>query len=825
MPSPDEWDFTEDDEWYAQGRYTAGARHVRPGAPKPPPRRARDDDLRPDHGRRTSEFLTPEVHFTTGLHRTRSQGHTPAPNVTIYNTTRMDNESSPQVRTDQKGGGGSPRGRADTSRIPGAWALEDEIAELRGEIRKDARSRSRHEFSDHRHHSPDRSYEDKIKAALAEQKLKDLEDRLERERQEKDRQERYRHHSPDHHSYEEKIQLEFARQRAKDAEEKLRQERYNHHSHSPDRSYEEKIQLEFAKQRAKEAEEKLERERYRHHSPDRSYEEKIQLALAQQRAKEVEEKLEKERWDDEMGRREELVKRRMELKYIKDLRERELERDRIKRQEEDMSRDWELKREREDRDRERREIEEEKKRAAIIAENRAKMSREQREAEEARDKMLAKLEKERREQEEERRQILAEEHAKHLKQERDAEEQREKVLAQQEKKNRKEKEERDRIIAENTAKMEKEAREREAKARAMEEERRRIIAENEAKVKKQAEEARLAQQRAVDDYNKKKAQEDKEAEEQRQRVIYEYERKKVADADKEKRQREELMLRMRLEEEERKRKEKEEYDAFIRKQKEKEEEEKKKKAAQEKELEEQMRKRLAQFGFQDNQIQAFVNPEKASHLQQGMMPNNPLHQIAPPPPHMHQQHHHHSSHQIAIAPAPTYAKVHRSHLDVETLHYYDIPYEYDMVSQHPPLSFIVTFANAYNRTQNTSLSSAKCLSAKPTSSSNTRVGYAVAMAANCSSRPRAAITGVIGSMRLCARRVGLALGAWWARARVGRMLAWGICFSGTEDFGELLEEFWGVVMISFMFALSICTIHLSTPGIRVRYVGFASNVS
>jgi hypothetical protein len=42
------------------------------------------------------------------------------------------------------------------------------------------------------------------------------------------------------------------------------------------------------------------------------------------------------------------------------------------------------------------------------------------------------------------------------------------------------------------------------------------------------------------------------------------------------------------------------------------------------------------------------------------------------------------------------------------------------------------------------------------------------------------------------------------------MLAWGICFSGTEDFGELWEEFWGVVTISFMFARQIYTILLST---------------
>ena len=90
--------------------------------------------------------------------------------------------------------------------------------------------------------------------------------------------------------------------------------------------------------------------------------------------------------------------------------------------------------------------------------------------------------------------------------------------------------------------------------------------------------------------------------------------------------------------------------------------EKAKKKAQEEELERAMRDRLSHLGFQDNQIQALVHPEKAKELQQGMMPGNPL----------------------RIAAQPTYAKIHRNHLDIETLHYYDIPYEYDVVSPYVP---------------------------------------------------------------------------------------------------------------------------------------------
>ncbi|KAL7772155.1 hypothetical protein CFE70_002108 [Pyrenophora teres f. teres 0-1] len=818
-PKRDEWDsrYREDDEWYtARDRVTASTRHVHASVPKLPPRTVRDDeDLRPDYGRRTSEYLAPQSHYTTGLHRTRSHGHAPAPNVTIYNTTRMDNESSPQVRAETKAPEASPRGRYEGKRtIPGAFELEDDIAELRADMKREHRSRSRHEYERHhhspepnyedkiqltiaqqrvkdlekererrhhspepnyedkiqltiaqqrvkdlekdreqrRHYSPERSYEDKIQLSIAQQRVKDLESNLERERER-------RHHSPER-NYEDKIQLTIAQQRLKDLESSLERERERRH-HSPERNYEDKIQLTIAQQRLKDLENNLERERMEHqrnHSPDHGYEDKVKLAVSQQRLREAKEKLEKERQEEERAMRDELMRRRLELDYIKDMREREHEEESIRRQEEHLHRDWELKREREERDRERRELEEEKKRAAIIAENRAKMSREQREAEEQRDrlldkierekrqqeeerkrilaesrakmsreqreaeeqrdkilaklekekreqeeerkhilaearanqaredreaaeqreKVLAKLEKEKREQEEERKHILAEARAKQAREEREAEEQREKILTAMEKKKKREEEERARIIAENTAKMEKEAREREAREKAMEEERKRIIAENEAKMAKQAKEAQEAQQRAVEDYQRKKAKEEAEANAEQERIIFEYERRKILTEEKEKKAREEFLLKLKLEEEEKKRKEKEEYDNFMRKQREREEEEKRKKEEQEKELEEAMRKRLSQFGFQENQIQVLVNPEKQKEqLQQGMLPNYPLQQAAPSPPPAH--HHHHHQHQaVAIAPAPTYAKVHTSHLDVETLHYYNIPYEYDM---------------------------------------------------------------------------------------------------------------------------------------------------
>ncbi|KAJ4343129.1 hypothetical protein N0V95_006744 [Ascochyta clinopodiicola] len=488
------YDDYSEDEWYHKKEQWA--RHV----PKPPPRE--------QYGRRTTEYLNPEVHYTSGLHRSKSQGHGVAPNVTIYNTTRMDNESNPNVRTttEQKSREPSADGRGRTRRMPGEWGLEDDIEELRLQVTRErlARSHSRGEYHHHHDHSPDRSYEDKLKLSLAEQKLR-----------------------------------------------------------------------------------------------------------------EAEAKIEAERREQEAERREEITRRKMELKYIKDRQEREDEEDRIKRAEERLRMDWDLKREREDRARELQLRDEESKRERILADGKAKAAKEQRERKEERDRILAEMDREKREADEERK----------------------------------------RIVDENTAKLEKEARKREEAARAREEDARRIIMEAQVKREKAEREEKAAQQAAVDAYNKRKAQEEKEAAEERDRIIYEYERKKVLDAEKTKRAREELLLQMKLEEEKQRQKDKEEYEAFQRKQAEKQAAEKARHDREEKELEETMRKRLAQFGFQENQIQAMVHPEQQKKLEQqvGMTPHNPL----------------------RIAPQPTYAKIRREYLDTETLHYYDIPYEND----------------------------------------------------------------------------------------------------------------------------------------------------
>jgi hypothetical protein len=210
--------------------------------PLPRPRVRDEDGHRPEYSRRASEFPAPEVHYTSNLHRTRSQGHAPAPNVTIYNTSRLDNESRPNVRTENRDSS-ADRGR-HSRRMPGEWGLEDEIAELQLEMRRDAGSKHR---DNHRHYnSPPRST--------------DLHD----------------------------------------------------------------------------------------------YEDKIQLTLAYQRLKEAEDAIERERHEDEMERRKDLLRRKLEIKYIKDKSERETEEDRIRLHEDRFRREWELGAKREEEEREQR---------------------------------------------------------------------------------------------------------------------------------------------------------------------------------------------------------------------------------------------------------------------------------------------------------------------------------------------------------------------------------------------------------------------------------------------------------------------------------------
>jgi hypothetical protein len=115
-----------------------------------------------------------------------------------------------------------------------------------------------------------------------------------------------------------------------------------------------------------------------------------------------------------------------------------------------------------------------------------------------------------------------------------------------------------------------------------------------------------------------------------------------------------------IEEKMNKAKENKEYERFLRIQKQWMIEEKEKKEAAEKQLEDEMRKHLATFGFQQNQVHVMNKLEGDTTLEQKPSPNNPL-QIAHP---------------------PTYVKVHRDQFLIAALLYYDLPYEADRVGHN-----------------------------------------------------------------------------------------------------------------------------------------------
>ncbi|KAI6893449.1 hypothetical protein KC334_g12779, partial [Hortaea werneckii] len=114
-----------------------------------------------------------------------------------------------------------------------------------------------------------------------------------------------------------------------------------------------------------------------------------------------------------------------------------------------------------------------------------------------------------------------------------------------------------------------------------------------------------------------------------------------------------------------KEKEKREWEDFLRRQKEKEEKEKAEKAAEKEKFETEMRRRLAKFGYAQNQIDVMVDEEKAKQYREERSRSRGR-----------------ASTGGAVelwreTRAPTYAKVHRDYLSIDTLIYYDIPYEFD----------------------------------------------------------------------------------------------------------------------------------------------------
>lgn len=80
------------------------------------------------------------------------------------------------------------------------------------------------------------------------------------------------------------------------------------------------------------------------------------------------------------------------------------------------------------------------------------------------------------------------------------------------------------------------------------------------------------------------------------------------------------------------------------------------KAKKEAEFEEEMRRRLAQQGHPKSQIDSMVTEEEQKRARQTTTTTEEWRTAE-----------------------PVYAKIHRDYLSIDTLRYYDVPYEYDRV--------------------------------------------------------------------------------------------------------------------------------------------------
>ncbi|KAF1810328.1 hypothetical protein P152DRAFT_491214 [Eremomyces bilateralis CBS 781.70] len=202
-----------------------------------------------------------------------------------------------------------------------------------------------------------------------------------------------------------------------------------------------------------------------------------------------------------------------------------------------------------------------------------------------------------------------------------------------------------------------------------EEDRKAAVARYKAKEAQEKEDRKAAMAK----FRQQEADEKREREEGATRAVREYEEEQR----RRQKEKDEWRLKLKLEEEEAKRKEKEEEERLLAKLKAKEEEKKREEKEAEAKLTEEMHKRLAKFGFQENQIEAMVDPSKAEKLQLGQGPKAPRYGL-----HNHAHNHNHtttitSSTALITKEKPTFIKVKRKDLSIDTLKYYQIPWEYD----------------------------------------------------------------------------------------------------------------------------------------------------
>lgn len=182
--------------------------------------------------------------------------------------------------------------------------------------------------------------------------------------------------------------------------------------------------------------------------------------------------------------------------------------------------------------------------------------------------------------------------------------------------------------------------------KSLERERERIKQEYEIKAL-QAEEKRIANE--------------KFEKEERKRIIAEHEQRMREESEERKEEEERLRNRIEHDAKVAKEKKEKEYDAFLVEQQRRKDEEARKKKEEEEEFQDEMRKRLARFGYTHAQIEAMVREKVEQKDTRTTMTTT---QIT----------------RWGDQRNPVYPKIHTKYISVDTLRYYELPWEYDSAS-------------------------------------------------------------------------------------------------------------------------------------------------
>nr|POE71442.1 hypothetical protein CFP56_62537 [Quercus suber] len=189
-----------------------------------------------------------------------------------------------------------------------------------------------------------------------------------------------------------------------------------------------------------------------------------------------------------------------------------------------------------------------------------------------------------------------------------------------------------------------------------------------AKRKSDAAEAKEEQARVIRDYEDKKREEAQHARDEEVRIKDEMARKAAAAKAEEQRIKEKIERDAR----EAKEKKEREYEAFRLEEREKADKEAAAKKAKKEEFESEMRRRLVNLGYTQDQVDLIVDEEKAKKAREQSQNRRKTTTTTTTTLQTFDSN----------LRSPVFAKIHRQYLELDTLRYYNIPFEYDRTNSN-----------------------------------------------------------------------------------------------------------------------------------------------